>query len=264
METARIAELLRPFLTAQTKEDKGDLSFHAGSSPEESAGLSESQLLAVSTYLDLLLRWNARFNLTAVRAPEEIVTRHFGESLFAARHLFPGPSPVVLKHPRIRPGSALSEVEKSSSQQGSGVAAGQAPHLIDIGSGAGFPGLPIKIWAPELQLTLIESNQKKAIFLREVARSLTLTNVNVITRRAEDVEFFDSATVTLRAVERFERVLPTALRLAGPGGRLALLIGQAQVPAADEFDGIRWDAALPIPLSQSRVLLVGELIAQLS
>src|SRR5271165_5102718 len=72
MDLARISELLRPFL--------------------QPAVLSESQLIYISTYIDILLRWNARINLTSIREPEEIVTRHFGESLFAARHLYPSPA----------------------------------------------------------------------------------------------------------------------------------------------------------------------------
>src|SRR6266851_4843730 len=71
MDTARIAALLEPFLEPT---------------------LPPSQLDQISTYIDLLLRWNARINLTAIRDPDEIVTRHFGESFFLARHLFPEPS----------------------------------------------------------------------------------------------------------------------------------------------------------------------------
>src|SRR5947209_1896170 len=111
MEKARVAELLRPFLTSD---------------------LSDRQLGSISMYIDILVRWNQRMNLTAVRQPEEMVTRHFGESLFGAQHLFP-------------PGVGASIV-------------------LDVGSGAGFPGLPIKIWAPTIRLTLIESNHKKATF----------------------------------------------------------------------------------------------------
>jgi 16S rRNA (guanine527-N7)-methyltransferase len=132
---SRIAELLEPFLR-----------------PADDERLTTNDLQSISTYIDLLLRWNARINLTAIRDPEQIVTRHFGESLFLARHLFPRPSsvPSVVKDSDFDP----------------------APTLADIGSGAGFPGIPLKLWAPEISLTLIESNHKKATFLREVARAL--------------------------------------------------------------------------------------------
>src|SRR5262249_31150539 len=107
------------------------------------------------------------------------------------------------------------------------LAAGANDSLIDIGSGAGFPGLAIKIWVPELHVTLIESNQKKATFLREVCRTLTLTNVDVFDSRAEDFRGACADIVTMRAVERFDLILPIAASLVAPGGRLALLIGNA-------------------------------------
>jgi 16S rRNA (guanine527-N7)-methyltransferase len=165
-------------------------------------------------------------NLTAVRQPEEIVTRHFGESLFAARHLF-------------------------------ALAAGE-PHLIDIGSGAGFPGLPIKIWAPQIHLTLIESDQRKGVFLREVVRSLTLTNIDVSSSRAEDFPS-KADVVTLRGVEHFAQILPIAVRLVAPRGRLALLIGTRQVDAVrDRSPDFLWADPLPTPLANNTVLLIGQ------
>jgi 16S rRNA (guanine527-N7)-methyltransferase len=236
MDTTRIAELLQPFLAISNPDPFEDC--HSEQS-EESAVLDRTQLQNISTYIDLLLRWNARINLTAIRNPEEIVTRHFGESVFAARHLFP------------RVARALSPTSVSKTKV-------HAPRLIDIGSGAGFPGLPIKIWAPDIELTLIESNQKKATFLREVARQLTLMYINVFTGRAEDYPGPPVEVVTLRAVERFENALPIAARLVAPAGRLALLIGQAQLPRVHELArGFEWSPLLPIPLSASRVLVVG-------
>jgi len=206
MQPTRIAELLEPFLTgsASTRSEPG------GSLVEEAAALSSAQLQDISTYIDMLLRWNARMNLTAIRDPEEIVVRHFGESLFAARHLFPR--------------------DTSRSNQ-STVAKGRA-RVADIGSGAGFPGIPIKLWAPEIALTLVESNQKKATFLREVVRSLTLTDIDIQNVRAEKVAprpGFD--VVILRAVERFAEALPKAGSLVAASGRIGLLIGSAQLAA---------------------------------
>src|SRR5579864_5126447 len=156
MTEERIRELLTPFLAP--------------------ASLSTNQIDLVTAYLDLLLKWNSKINLTAVREPEEIVTRHFGESFFAARRLFPDMNSAT---------------------------------ALDIGSGAGFPGLPFKIWAPALDLTLIEANQKKAVFLREVVRTLSLSQVSVLAQRAEMVPV-RADLVSLRAVERFEKTLPIA------------------------------------------------------
>ncbi len=202
-------------------------------------GAPPPPLEAISAYLDLLLRWNARMNLTAVRDPENIVTRHIGESLFAARHLFP-PSGAPSK-----PGSLFSG----------------GFQLIDLGSGAGFPGIPIKLWAPALTVTLIESRQRKATFLREVIRTLQLTAISVFPGRAEAYAGPPADVVTLRAVERFDDVLPLAARLLRPGrdSRLALLIGAAQVPRAHALlPEFIWSSPLPIPQSESRVLLIGE------
>jgi 16S rRNA (guanine527-N7)-methyltransferase len=233
MNTARIAELLEPFLGPANGHQR----------------LTTNDLLNISIYIDLLLRWNARINLTAIRKEEEIVTRHFGESLFAARQLFPART--TLAQP-AKP--ALSEVEGAVQAEHSSA----STRVIDIGPGAGFPGLPIKIWAPHINLTLIESNQKKATFLREMARSLTLTNINVFAGRAEAYSNPPANVVTLRAVEHFETVLPIAVRLVAPGGRLALLIGQDQLTQAHNLDPeLVWTPPIPIPLSTSRVLAIG-------
>ena len=201
METARIAQLLQPFVQ-----------------------LDEIRLAAISKYIDLLLKWNARINLTAIRAPEEIVQRHFGESLFAAKHLL-----------------AQSPVRTA----------------IDLGSGAGFPGVPLALLAPEVEVTLIESNQKKSTFLRELTYLLGLRNVKVFSGRAESYPQL-ADLVLLRAVEKFGEVLPLALKLLSPTGRLALMIGASQVDLAKSLvQGVQWQESLAIPSGHSRVLLVG-------
>lgn len=188
--------------------------------------LSDFQVGAIQNYIDLLLKWNAKLNLTSIRDPEKIVTRHFGESLFAARQFF---------HARDSRES-----------------------VIDIGSGAGFPGLPLKLWVPHLELTLIESNQRKATFLREVIRALDLTSTAVLSTRAESVSL-QVDLATFRAVEHFERILPVALRLVKPSGRIALLIGEAQVQAArSTLPSVIWRRPLPIPLSKNEVVMIGE------
>jgi len=226
MDPARIASLLAPFLAPDS--------------------LTDQQLAQVSTYLDLLLKWNARINLTSVRQPEEIVTRHFGESFFAARHLLPVSSGIVIPS-GARPGTAGSAESRDL-----GFAS-----LIDLGSGAGFPGLPIKIYAPALSVTLIESNQKKATFLREVIRALTLTNIDVFAGRAQACSQ-TAGIVTLRAVEKPERALAAAIRLVSPGGRLALFVGTEQASAAPGvLPGFSWGAPNSIPGSSGRVLLIG-------
>ena len=255
MDPARITELLQPFVEGPlsprpirewTEPSVLAKSFHSGeaSSVEKSALLSPVLLQNISTYIDLLLRWNARINLTAVRDPEEMVARHFGESLFAARHLFPDPRVPF-------PGEAPPQ-ETASHPPGR-----SARDLIDLGSGAGFPGLPIKMCAPGIRATLIESNQKRVTFLREAIRALRLTDINVFSGRGE---YFAERgqLVTLRAVERFDAVLPATANLVVASGRLALLVGGAQVERARQLlPTFVWQHPVSIPLSSNRVLLLG-------
>jgi len=242
MHPAHIAELLHPFLSPTPNSCHSE---PGRSRAEEPAVLSPPQLQSISIYIDILLRWNARINLTAIRDPEEIVTRHFGESLFAARHLFP----------KVCPVPSVSSVVKDFDS-----AFGTRNRVADLGSGAGFPGIPIKLWAPDLALTLIESNQKKATFLREVVRALTLTYINIQNARAESLPASTFNVVTLRAVERFASILPVAATLLVPSGRLALLISSLQREAArSALPRLTWDPPIPIPQSQSRQLLVGHL-----
>jgi 16S rRNA (guanine527-N7)-methyltransferase len=240
MDKARIATLLEPFLQQP---------------------LAPSQLNQISTYIDLLQRWNARINLTAIRNEEEIVTRHFGESLFMARHLFPTPIDKENCHPER--GSAMSEAHGAAESKDPFPTnpAGQAqPTVIDIGSGAGFPAIPLKIWAPQIHLTMIESNHKKSAFLKEVARALTLADINIITDRAETVAEtgLKADIVTLRAVEHFESILPQATKLASPTGTLALLIGKSQLPALSSF-GSKAIRLINIQQSHSRIVVLVEI-----
>ena len=201
IDRAQIARLLRPYAT-----------------------LTGEQLAKTALYLDLLLKWNARMNLTGLREPEQMVTRHFGESFFAASRL---------------------------------MEAGWQGRVIDVGSGAGFPGIPIAIWSPQAEVTLIESNVRKAAFLNEVGRALEIKNLRVVSQRAELFEG-QAELVTMRAVERFEDSLPVALRLVEDGGRIGLMIGKEQVARAQETGkALSWSPSVPIPGGHSRVLLMG-------
>lgn len=169
-------------------------------------GLSSQQGVQLHSYLELLLKWNMRINLTAVREPQEIVERHFGESLFAA-HI------------------AMSASGTEASPKGASTRAPRS--ALDFGSGAGFPGLPFAIANPQISMTLLEAQSRKATFLKEAVRACGLANVRVLNERDENVpEGF--AMVMMRAVEKFERSLPAAAKLCASGGQLMLLIGSAQ------------------------------------
>jgi 16S rRNA (guanine527-N7)-methyltransferase len=224
MQASTLRDLLAPFIPA--------------------AELDDPMLASIAIHLDLLIRWNQRINLTALRSPEEMVVRHFGESLFAARALFPRDARPAVSD------DAASDLSVPD------------PAVFDLGSGAGFPGLPIKYWAPQVQLTLIESHGKKATFLREVGRSLQLTGFSVLNLRAESLSATNqcptnqrATLVTMRAVEKFDRALVAASRLVAPGGRLAVLIGQAQHQRAISLLPPGESSTLSLPSSEQRILL---------
>lgn len=186
-------------------------------SPVES-GLAES----LATYLSLLLKWNARTNLTAIREPREIVLRHFADSLYAARQLAPS-----------------------------------TRTLLDFGSGGGFPGIPIALSRPEIHVTLAESQNRKAAFLREAARTLAL-NAEVWAQRVESMppaQRFD--VVTLRAVDQMVSACRTAALRVAPGGSLLLFTTlrlAGSIRAA--IPGVSWQPPIPLPHSDQGLLLL--------
>ncbi len=176
----RIAALLSPYLGA-------GLGVEEGLTVREAAEL----YAPLAVYLELLLRWNARTNLTAIREPEEIVKRHFGESLFTAG--------VVRRW--LRDGE----------------------QVLDFGSGAGFPGVPLQLLLPEVQVVLAESQGKKAAFLHEVVRSLGL-RCAVWAGRVEAMPAERRfRAVMMRAVDRMEEMADMAKGRVERGGVLVRL-----------------------------------------
>jgi 16S rRNA (guanine527-N7)-methyltransferase len=184
--------------------------------------LSNDATAKFATYLSLILRWNARTNLTAVRDPEGILSRHFIECIACAYALPP-----------------------------------EIHALLDFGSGAGFPGLPITICRPEIAVVLSESQGKKAAFLREAVRALGI-GAEVHGGRAEEISRkFDC--VTLRAVDKMEEAVATARELIAPGGLLALMTTSGDLErywqaAGEEFLQPR---LAQLPGSESRILALG-------
>jgi 16S rRNA (guanine527-N7)-methyltransferase len=190
----------------------------AGLSP-----LDSSHSARFDAYNDLIVRWNQRINLTSIRDGEGILRRHFVESIACARALPAG----------IR-------------------------NLLDFGSGAGLPGIPIALCRPEIEVTLAESQNKKAAFLREVIRVLGI-RAKVHAGRAEMLDFrFDC--VVLRAVDRMELAVQAGTGLVGPYGRLALLISQADLPGLQAAAGASYDwiPAVTLPGSERRILALGQ------
>lgn len=185
--------------------------------------LTEHQGRQVAAYIDLLLLWNQKVSLTSITEPMQILSRHFGESFFAAK---------------------IAGIEEG--------------RLADVGSGAGFPGLALKIFRPRLEATLIEPNLKKAAFLAEVVRRLELDSVQVLRRRYEDIPVGELTAnwVTARALGQYDKFLHWAGGVL-VGGRLVLLVGENVAREVSSAPGWRFEAPVPIPMSRERVILVG-------
>lgn len=190
----------------------------------DSAGLpqlSPSEGQAFEEYLSLLVKWNAKLNLTAIRDVEAILRRHFLECIFCSRQL-----PLGIRT------------------------------LLDFGSGGGFPGIPIAICRPEIQVTLGESQNKKASFLRETIRSLRL-DARVEQGRAEDLRIVFDAVV-LRAVDKMDQVIPLASERVGAEGYLILMAGaNDQTRFHEKAPDILWKSPVPIPGSDQGCILFG-------
>lgn len=155
-----------------------------------SLGLDAACARPLRDYLALLERWNRTYNLTAIRDPGEMVTLHLLDSLSMHTHM-------------------------------AGV-----QHLADLGTGAGLPGIPLAIALPGLEVTLVESNGKKARFLREAVRQLGLANARVAESRAEAVDMpaaFDA--ITARAMATLGDIIAVGAHLLAPGGRLLAMKG---------------------------------------
>ena len=156
----------------------------------EALGLPAALATPLLAYLALLARWNATYNLTAIRDPRDMVAKHLLDSL--------------AMQPFVR----------------------GLRTLADLGTGPGLPGIPLAIATPGLQVTLVESNGKKARFLREAARQLGLGNVQVAESRIEAFRpgtHFDA--ITARALATLPLILELGGHLPGPGGRLLAMKG---------------------------------------
>ncbi|MGD1211860.1 MAG: 16S rRNA (guanine(527)-N(7))-methyltransferase RsmG [Candidatus Acidiferrales bacterium] len=177
----------------------------------------------VRTYIAILLKWNATVSLTAVIEPVEICRFHFGESIFAA-------SAVPMREGR----------------------------LADVGSGAGFPGLPLRMASPAITLTLIESNARKAAFLSEVVRSLELKGVEVFRGRMEDHKPDKPYDwVTARALGQHDDLLRWAKGNLTASGKVVLWVGEDDANRISQTPEWEWRPPILIPGSKRRFLLVG-------
>jgi len=186
--------------------------------------LSYSQVEQIQQYTKILWTWNDKVNLTAIRDPLEILYRHFCESMF---------------------GATLLPVENC--------------RLADVGSGGGFPGLPLKIMRPDLQLFLVESNVKKATFLAEVIRELGLTDARVLVSRYEELaeEVAPLDVICSRALGDFSNFLTWAASPSVSAKQVLLWLGGRDLEEVRAQPSWTWSEPLPIPKSLQRFLLTG-------
>ena len=184
----------------------------------------DEQALQIQQYIKILLTWNDKVNLTAIRDPLEILYRHFCESMFAGISV---------------------PIERG--------------RLADAGTGAGFPGLPLKILHPGLQLFLIESNLKKATFLAEVIRELGLRDTQVLVRRYEELgeELAPLDFVCARALGEFPKFLDWVHSDRLAAKEVVLWIGANDMPEIQKLKTWTWREPIPVPNSLRRILLVG-------
>ncbi len=178
----------------------------------------------IRRYISLLSRWNERISLTTVTDPSEILRFHFGESMFAA-------SAVPILYGR----------------------------LADVGAGAGFPGIPLKLIIPSLQVMLIESNVKKAAFLSECIRDLDLSGVEVYRGRYEDFPAYDAHFdfVTARALGDYSPLVKWSRAAIAPAGKLVLWLGERDSIEISRETAFKWRRPISVPGSNRRTILAG-------
>jgi 16S rRNA (guanine527-N7)-methyltransferase len=185
--------------------------------------LDDDQLRHLLTYLGLLMKWNQAINLTAIRDERECITRHFGESLYLA---------------------TVAELRGS---------------LLDVGSGAGFPGLALKLVLPELRVTLLEPVAKKRAFLKEVARACAMSYVEILADRLENLSLTSKVdAATIRAVGNIPSWVGHLTRHLNPLGRI--YVWTTDLKASDNLslsDRVGWISKMPIPVSRHREIWVG-------
>jgi 16S rRNA (guanine527-N7)-methyltransferase len=184
--------------------------------------VDDRQVRLIQKYMAILRHWNEKLNLTAIQDPLEILHRHFCESMYGA---------VVVELNNCR--------------------------LADIGSGPGFPGIPLKILRPDFELFLVESNIKKGTFLAEVVRELELVNARVLISRYEELgeELAPLDFVCSRAVGEFGPFLKWAATDQLSARRLLLWIGGRDLDEVRKSADFEWAEPVLVPQSLRRYIL---------
>lgn len=181
--------------------------------------LTDEQASQLGKHYALLCRWNKRINLTRIIDPREAAKLHYAESFFGAKFIV------------------------------------DARTVLDIGSGAGFPAIPLAVARPELRVTALESNQKKSLFLKEVKDELELDNFEVATARLEEFDWAGYEVLTSRALDRAESIFPSIIELMRSNQRLMLYCAGALVANLAAQLHCKIDTH-PVPDSSARVLAI--------
>lgn len=189
------------------------------------SGISRKQCDKIAKYIDLLTLWNRKISLTSIIETDEILRFHFGESIFALRFC--------------------------DLSQG---------RLADVGSGAGFPGLAIKILCPDLDVILIEPNLKKCAFLAEVARTIDLKLVQIISKPFEEsgIPANSLQFVTSRAISQTPALLSWSRSALALGGLIILWVSGDSAAELKKDSHFTWHQPVAIPDTKNRVILVGK------
>ena len=190
-------------------------------------GILPLQIEQIQKYVSLLVLWNQKISLTSIENPQEILARHFGESFFGAR---------FIENRQCR--------------------------LADVGSGAGFPGLALKIVLPELQVFLIEQDTRKATFLNEVIRSLKLSNIRALRSSYESLtpEIANFDVIVSRAVGEHKSLLKWAAPRLSASGNVLLWLGAEDALRLAAIPDWKWELPHVVPESKNRVLLSGAIV----
>ncbi|MEK6301471.1 MAG: 16S rRNA (guanine(527)-N(7))-methyltransferase RsmG [Acidobacteriota bacterium] len=203
------------------KENEFRLAFEAAAVSFGLEALSKAQLEQLAKHYAMLREWNRRINLTRIIAPDEAARLHYAESLFGGRFVK------------------------------------DATSLLDIGSGAGFPAVPLAVARPDIRVTALEANHKKSIFLKEVKDELRLNNFEVVTARLEAFDWSSYDLLTSRALDRGETILPAVVGQLADGQRLMLYCAPDLLTAIEQSLGSRLSVEThPIPQSDSRLIAI--------
>ena len=185
--------------------------------------LSDHQIQQCVQHYEILLKWNRKMALTTITEPDEAAKLHYCESMFAYRFL------------------------------------SETTGIVDLGSGAGFPGIPLAFMNPERAVKLIESHGKKAIFLKECVRGLDLKNASVITNKFQNLDL-TGLVWTTRAIESLESILKDLFGSSQPSA-LAIFTTESMRENILSLNLTGWNLAFePIPLSKDRRLLLANRI----